>query len=273
MDRRLLAAALVLAACAPAEEAPPPPVEPQQATIVASEFAFSGPDTLAPGVTAVTFRNDGAQLHHMILAHLADGKTAADVQAFMASGDPGIPEWMSFHGAAGGVEPGNSSTAIIDLQAGTYLMLCFVADPADGVPHIEKGMMRELVVAGEPVGAPVPVADGEIRMHDFGFDNDTITAGSHLFHMVNDGPSLHEVDLVRLNDGATMEEYMAAVGPEASGPPPGTPMGGTGAISPGLANWWPVDLAPGTYLFICWVPNEEGVPHAMLGMVKQVVVQ
>jgi hypothetical protein len=273
MDRRLLAAALVLAACAPAEEAPPPPVEPQQATIVASEFAFAGPDTLAPGVTAVTFRNDGAQEHHMILARLADGKTAADLQAFMASSETGIPDWLSFHGAAGGLRTGGSSTAIIDLPAGNYLLLCFIADPTDGVPHIAKGMIRELVVAGEPVGAPAPVADATIRMHDFGFDNDTLAAGSHVLHVVNDGPSVHEVDLVRLDDGATMEEFMAAMAPGAAGPPPGTPMGGTGALSAGLANWWPVDLAPGTYLFICWVPNEEGVPHAMLGMVKQVVVQ
>jgi uncharacterized cupredoxin-like copper-binding protein len=273
MQRRLIAAALLVAACAPAEEAPPPPVEPQQAAFTASEFAFAGPDTLAPGVTSVTFRNDGSQLHHMILARLDDGKTAADFGAFMAENPTGIPDFVSWRGASGGVEPGGNSTSIIDLPAGTYLLLCFVADPADGTAHIEKGMMRELVVAGEPVGAPAPVADGEIRMKDFEFGHDSIAAGSHLFHVINDGPSIHEVDLVRLHDGATAESFLAAVAPGSVDPPPGTPMGGTGALSPGLSNWWPVDLSPGTYLFICWVPDAEGVPHAMLGMVKTVVVE
>ena len=38
-------------------------------------------------------------------------------------------------------------------------------------------------------------------------------------------------------------------------------------------NLFEVDLEPGTYSMICFMPDPSGTPHAMLGMVEVIVVE
>src|SRR5690606_12306046 len=62
-------------ACAPIDEAPEAPVAPQEVTFTATDFAYTGPDTIAPGMTRMTMVNDGPQGHHLILIRIDDGHT------------------------------------------------------------------------------------------------------------------------------------------------------------------------------------------------------
>ncbi len=39
-------------------------------------------------------------------------------------------------------------------------------------------------------------------------------------------------------------------------------------FSEGQANWYALDLEPGTYAMICFIPDPSGTPHVMLGMVE-----
>jgi len=51
------------------------------------------------------------------------------------------------------------------------------------------------------------------------------------------------------------------------GPPPFTGIGGVAPLSPGLTNYLLLDLTPGNYLTICFVPDAAtGMPHFMMGM-------
>jgi hypothetical protein len=261
---------LALAACAPKTEAP---LVPQAARYVATDFAFAGPDTLAPGLITVTFVNGGSQPHHMMLAKLDSGKTMADFGAFMQANPTKVPDFVTWHGAAGILLPQDSTTTTIDLSTGSYLALCFLQDPADGKMHADKGMVRPIVVTGTPHSAPVPSADTDLHAKDFAFTfPDTMTAGMHTIHFINDGPQPHEAQLVRLNDGVTAEQFMAAAG-NPTNPPPGTFLGGPGAYSQGLDAWWTVTLTPGNYLLLCFVPDPaDGMPHAMKGMIKPFTV-
>ena len=276
MSSRFAAVALVvLAACAPAaEEAPEVAVAtPQEVTFTATEFAFTGPDSIAPGMTKIEFVNNGQQPHHMILARINDGHTLQELHEFMAANPHAAPDFVTFYGAANVVSNGGRTGSTVDLPAGEYVAVCFIPDPADGKAHIEKGMMRALIVRGERHEAPAPVAVAQIRFSDFTFALPSMTPGTHTFHMVNDGPQPHEAQLIRLNDGVTMEQYMAAMAPGATAPPPGTDLGGSGAISQGIENWWTVTLEPGNYIVVCFVPDPaDGAPHAMKGMVQQFAV-
>lgn len=247
-------------------------VAPQQVTITATDFKFAAPDTIAPGMTVFTLVNSGAQEHHAILARIGDGKTMADVAAAIATPTGEIPEWLTFYGAASGIAPGGSTGAAVDLPAGHYVLLCFVPDPADGAAHLAKGMVRPLTVAGEPVVAAHPVADGEIQLKDFAFELPAMTAGTHTFRITNAGPGLHEVVLVKLAPGATAESYGASVAPGYAGPVQGTGVGGGGSISPGIEQWWTANLEAGDYLVTCFVPDAKGTPHMMLGMVQRFTV-
>jgi hypothetical protein len=52
-------------------------------------------------------------------------------------------------------------------------------------------------------------------------------------------------------------------------PPPADPFAGIQAMGPGGTGWFSMDLTPGTYVALCFVPDDEtGQPHAAMGMVK-----
>lgn len=266
--RRPLLALAFLAACAPAPDAPEA-TAPQAATFTATDFTFTGPDSLAPGITMFQVVNAGAQDHHLMLAQLDSGKTAQDVIDAFSASSSSVPAWMIWRGGASAVAPHDSTGAVTDLVEGRYVVLCFVPDPADGAPHFMKGMHKEIVVRGPRHEAQPPVADAEIRLSEFAFATPAMTAGTRTFAVVNDGKQVHELQLVRLNEGATVEALMASYAPGApAGPPPGVSVGGSGAISPGLTNYWTVTLPAGNYVLLCHVPDVDGAPHSVKGMVQ-----
>jgi len=277
MSRCFLPMLFVVAACAKTADAPPEPTAaatPAVVTFTATDFAFAGPDTIAPGMTEVRMVNSGAQEHHLILGRLDEGKTVNDVMEMMAKDPNAEPEWLTWEGGAGSVLGGDQSASVSDLAPGRYVAFCFIPDATDGMkPHAMKGMVKEIIVAGTPNTAPAPTVSGEIHLTDFAFSPTTLAAGTHTLKIVNDGKQTHEIAITRLEDGATAESFLAAFAPGAKGPPPGKPMGGNGAISPGKSNYLTVTLTPGTYLLLCFVPDpSDGKPHVMKGMVQTIVV-
>jgi hypothetical protein len=67
---------------------------------------------------------------------------------------------------------------------------------------------------------------------------------------------------------------LAFFGPEAPpGPPPISPAGGSAAQAPGTTSFVPLELAPGNYVMICFVPDAASAqPHFTLGMIKDFTV-
>jgi len=129
-------------------------------------------------------------------------------------------------------------------------------------------------------GAPTPNAKFDpttrvavVHAKDFAFDApDTVTAGWTTFHLVNDGPSLHHVSLVRIDSGKTVADFEAAM--KKPGPPPAwmVEAGGPNAPSPGGSIDASLNLAPGTYMIVCFVDIPDGVPHFMKGMTHPLTV-
>ena len=269
---------LLVAACSSsgdrraAESSSTPPVQPPVVTFTATDFAFAGPDTIAPGYTTIRMVNRGSQQHHLILARLDDGKTLDSLMAFMQKDPAGVPPFATWRGASNSVMAGDSSGATLDLPDGRYALLCFIPDAADGAPHLVKGMMRELIVAGTPTGAVAPTAGAELRIKDLGYTMPAWIAGTQTIRVINDGPQIHEAQLFRLEAGKTAKDYLATAVPGYKGPPAGAPVGGSGALSPGLDNYWTVTLAPGTYLLMCYVPSPDGTPHIIQGMIQEFTI-
>jgi hypothetical protein len=137
---------LLLAACARKDAPPPPPPSPQEVTFTATNFAFTGPDSIGPGVTSIRLVNNGTQNHHMILGRLAEGKTMQDLVTFTQANPAKAPDFVTWHGAAGGIAPQATNTVIADLAPGRDVAFCYLPDPADGQMHATKGMVQELTV-------------------------------------------------------------------------------------------------------------------------------
>ena len=106
-----------------------------------SSDRFVTPGTLAAKGT-VRVRNVSDTLHFMALMRVKKGTTDAQVQKYFASGAQGPPPFAQPGPGVGmGVlSPGRQARLTYDVPAGTYVMLCFVADDKTGMPHALMGM-------------------------------------------------------------------------------------------------------------------------------------
>lgn len=99
-----------------------------------------------------------------------------------------------------------------------------------------------------------------------------VEAGLASVTLKNEGQEPHHVQLARLNDGVSIEQFQTALaeGPEAFALV--TWAGGPAVIDAGGSQTVTIDLAPGTYLLLCFVPDHEGTPHMALGQLASMEV-
>lgn len=261
---------LVLAGCG----ATPAAVTIPQIVIKATDYAFDAPAQVNAGLISVRLENNGQELHHAQLARLQDGKTMADLQAAFAQGEQAAIALLEFVGGPSVLDPGKSQEVVLDLKAGNYVLLCFIAS-ADGVPHLAKGMVKPIqVVAAGQSGAQAPKADLSIVLKDFGFEMPTeVKAGKQNWEIKNAGPQLHEMVIFKLAPGKTMAD-IGAFFQSPAGPPPFEAVGGMQALSVGKSAWLSLDLQPGNYVALCNVPDPaSGKAHTELGMIMPFTVK
>ena len=236
----------------------------------ATDFAFEGPAEIESGMTTFVLTNEGETLHHLQLVKIPDGMTFEAFQAALAEMAPGSPPPAWFHGV-GGVNPppfDAPARATVMVEPGSYAVLCLVDTP-DRVPHVMKGMMQPLRVtpaAGAP--APLPEADLELTLVDYAFSfSEPPTESVRTIRVTNTASQDHEIVLVRLLPGKTMDD-LGAWAMTYEGPPPFDPVGGAPAISPGQSMNFDVELTPGAYAALCFIPDAtDGALHVVHGMV------
>jgi uncharacterized cupredoxin-like copper-binding protein len=236
-----------------------------------ASYSFTMSSTLHAGWTEFSLINADDEEHHAQLFRLNEGTTFDELVEAVASGDPaGGLELATPVGGTSLVAPGTSSqaNAVIDLEPGTYAVICLVPD-ADGNRHVAHGMAHELEVTGSDDSAPPPT-DDEVELLDYAFDLQDQIDGESTLEVTNSGNEPHEMVLAQLDDGASIDDVVAAV--QDGTPPPTTPVGGLQAIAPGSSVRLQLHLPPGRYVAICFVPSSEGSPHLTKGMIREVAI-
>jgi hypothetical protein len=276
LTRLPLAAAFLFAACSSNEQATvdsaasaAPAVN--TVNVVAADFTFTAPDTIPAGPTRFQITNTGMDFHHLIAVHIDSGHTVGELlQAMQTSEIP--PSWAHMMGGPIAPSPNGAATAtIVDLPAGNYALICVVPAAADGMPHVAKGMVKEMVVTpatGTPAAAAVP-STVTMTLNDYSFTTSApLTAGKHSIRVVNAAQQPHEVVFVRLAPGKTAQD-IAAFAMKPQGPPPGEVVGGAGTTE----NIVELDLTPGDYALLCFVPDaKDKKPHLEHGMIQQITI-
>ncbi|MCC7077076.1 MAG: hypothetical protein IT198_08120 [Acidimicrobiia bacterium] len=247
-------------------------------TIDAADFTFDLPETFTPGWTTITLENSGEEPHQANILKMNDGVTKEQIEAALA--DETGAALLSLVTPVGGpnnVVSGESQSVVVNLTEGDYVLLCFTAG-SDGVPHIAKGMVGYMTVTGEKRDTEPPASDGTITMSDFEFELPHDFAGKGTFEVKNDGPQVHELTLVKLESGKTMQDVEAFLGTPPgtapSGPPPFTDAGGISAMAADETAYVDLDLDSGDYVAICFVPDStSGQPHFAEGMIHEFTVE
>jgi hypothetical protein len=268
-------AAAAIAGCASAAAVSGPPAAAHVVDVSASEFRFAidTHGTVPAGLVELKLANIGTMDHEAILARLHQGVSLAQFEQALKSG-PAAFALVDFAGGAGAVAAHGRQVTFQALQGGRYVLLCLVSGP-DGVPHVMKGMIAELTVTGHLTPAQLAAArptahvDGAITAHDMTYTLPAVVSGHGLYRFTDtDHADTHELGIIRLNPGITAADVVAWV-KAPGGPPPFTSAGGFGATVPGGGGWVRLDLAPGHYAALCFVPDDAPphAPHAAMGMV------
>jgi uncharacterized cupredoxin-like copper-binding protein len=126
--------------------------------------------------------------------------------------------------------------------------------------------------ASAPSEASTPTSV-EIDAADYAFVMpDRIEGGVVSMRFRNTGKELHEFAFVRIGEGHTVDDALAALEKSGDDLPWLTDKAGPPLLTPGAEITITRRLEPGTYAFLCYFPDTEGVPHVQLGMARQFTV-
>ncbi len=288
-------ALIAAAACATDKEAAPPEsarAAPNVVHLSATEFAFEAPDTIPSGWTTFRLANKGTEILYGHVVQLDSGRTVQELvdayaEAIRTSGPR--PKWVTRFGGPGGTAPGDTSSVTQHLEPGEYVWICPIEDHT-GTPHFGKGEVKAFVVG--PANTAVagrgaaPEASMVIQLMDFSFAIDSpLVAGSHTVRVENAGVEPHDMVVMKLAPGRTIEDVRMWLNPElarrdAPGgePPPtfeslGTVAGGIAAIAPRMEAFFETNFTAGEYVLLCMATAPDGRSHIEHGMIRQVTVR
>ncbi len=233
------------------------------------------PAEIESGRYRVTATNETESFGSVTLVVLPEGMTLdeamADETAFYTATIPGSLS----------LDPGTTTEAVIDVLPGELAVVVgFWEGDADPPPQI-------ITVTGDAAAvesAQMPDAAVEATLIDFGFEMpETVAAGPGIWKVTNNGEQPHEMVVFQVPEGTTLEQIQAIAEADASGATPPAdapnpdefvPAGGVATMSSGQTVWTALDLEPGTYMALCYVPDmETGMPHMMLGMLAVFTVE
>ncbi len=253
---------------------------PEHLTIRAS--APHMPGQMPAGILELTLVNDTRAEADADVGRATPGATEAQINAADAAanahslqGFVRLTQLVTFIGGTNSVPPGSSETAILDLRTpGRYgLQVGNFQEPGTRLTFT--------VTPGAGQGATLPPADVVVRLKDMKFLGlpRHLPAGKLTLQVNNEGPSAHELLLVRLDPGKTQRDVLDVLRQAQGqiGPPPpwAHPGGGMDSISPHQSAEVRLDLARGYYVVVCFMPDvkKQGTPHVMEGMIGHFTVR
>jgi uncharacterized cupredoxin-like copper-binding protein len=165
------------------------------------------------------------------------------------------------------------------MAAGALVLLVGVVMGVAGCGSDDKsgsGSDTTTTVVAEPVVAAKPDREIQFVATDYAFAGPKTTeAGPVVMTLINNGRVEHQLGLFRMNAGveaSTVLGALAATHSLESTKPFGTWIAGPNGAAVGSRASVVTDLAAGKYIVACLIPAADGQPHALKGMLTQLVV-
>ncbi|SFZ94305.1 hypothetical protein SAMN05428642_10459 [Flaviramulus basaltis] len=253
---------------------------------------FKGPDTIPSGWNSIKYENKSNETHFLVFEKYPEGKTidstksqvfpvfdkgmdlinaGKNEEGFTAFNS--LPAWffqVAFNGGVGLVSPNEKAISTIQLNSGRYLIECYVKMP-NGKFHSVMGMCKEIIVsdASSGIEEPKPTLDINISSEKGIEFNPSIKSGKHIIRVNFLDQKLHEhflghdVNLVRLNETANLEEleswmnWATPKGLITPAPQGVTFLGGLQEMPSGHKGYFSVELKKGKYALVSEVPASK----------------
>ena len=268
---------ILLAGCLGLTAMADPPT-PTVVTVRALDFRFEAPASVPAGTVTFRLKNDGREAHHLWIVQLKDGKKPADfIEATKVWGSNlKMPPWAVDVGGPNSASPGERAEGTVTLEPGTYMLVCWVPS-SNGVIHVMRGMVQPLRVLARRGAAPEePTATTNLVLDDYSFTfSKPLSAGQQIVRVENRATTQsHEVVIARLLPGRTMLQAVLWLNGGQAGPSPVEAIGGASGLATGRQMYLNLDLKPGTYVLLCFIPDvKTGKPHSDHGMLKEIIIE
>jgi hypothetical protein len=237
------------------------------------------PAKVEGGAVELTLDNSGNQApHDAQIIRLADGHSYEEASPIINSNRPQeIPDWIQAYGGVGSTNPGETGTATLKLDEGHYVAV----DDAQGgpqSPHAEFDVSDENDADLPDTDATVTAAttDSGDPAHEYEWTDDGLKAGENTITFDSQGDeALHVLIAAPIKGDATIEDVAKEL--DSNGPPQSvdiTKAAQTSVIDGGLKQVTKINLQPGRYAFICFLPDrdEPDKPHFKQGLLKEVTI-
>jgi hypothetical protein len=244
------------------------------------DYSVTVPKEVEGGAVELTLNNGGNQAPHAAqLIRLGEGHTFQEALPIIDSNKPvPIPDWINGYGGVGPVQPGHSGTATVNLDEGHYVLQDDAQNGAKNPPYAEFDVK-------ETSNAELPETDAKVTAattgssdpaHEYEWKSEGLKPGQNEITFDSQGDeALHVLVAAPINGNATIEQ----VGQELDSNAPPRSIDSQNAaqtevIDGGKQEVTTLDLKPGRYAFICFLPDrdEPDKPHYKTGLLKEVTI-
>jgi hypothetical protein len=222
--------------------------------------SFTVPDSVEGGLVEVKLTNEGKAPHGVQLVRYTDGHSAAEALEEIESENEKTPDWLRAEGGIGGVGPGESGTATVNLDAGDFLI-------SDAAAFGEKPATAQLKVSdgdeGDLPSTPGEVIAEETGDDEYAWDISGLESGKNQITFDSQGEeALHLIIAAPLKGKVpSLSEIKKELG-EENGPPPSyldfENARSTAVIDGEKTQTTDFELKPGKYLFFCPLTDRDG---------------
>lgn len=252
----------------------------REVEVIGTEYSFTVPHELPAGRTAFRFRNRGKVTHELNIALLKRGVT---ISQFIDSAKADKPQMVMVEAPVGVLfaGPGKASAVTLstDLLPGRdYAVQCIFRDSAGAPKHLAMGMHAVIhIKAARPSSGTASAKRDTVVGVDYAYKYPRVVSpGHHSFVFRNEGKVRHEVSLLLLKKGATLDSALAIE--KSGGDMFSLVEGGDGLLHSRAGETalgaLEVDMLPGReYVIFCeFQDDEKSPPHFKLGMYGSIKV-
>jgi hypothetical protein len=266
----VISAAVPVAGCGDddeGDEAAQPRTVAIELTGSGKNLRFSVPKSVKGGVVRIRFTNSAKGEHGAQLGRVDAGHTPKEgLEAGGAWAERGrpLPPWVHLAGGVGTTPAGATSSATQELPAGQY----FVVD-------VDSDASASFKVTGDGE-AELPTPAARIDASEYTFDSAGLEAGRSQVLFDNKGREPHFAEGLRIKPGKTIADVRKFLREGEKGEQPILEEGrfSTAIADGGVRQAIELDLQPGKYALLCFVPDRKGgPPHVEKGMIAEAVVR
>jgi hypothetical protein len=228
------------------------------------------PSGVEAGVTQMKFTNGAQGTHSAQLVRYDQGH---DVQQALKAGNAWgnggkpLPAWLHLAGGFGTVKAGQSATATLKLDPGSYAVLDLEAKG--------KPVYGTFNATGKASGDQVPGAAATIRAAEYAFTTSGFKPGANEVEFEDQGKQPHMFAIAPIAAGKSIDD-VRSYAKNQKGPSPVEDSKAVDAavLDSGGKQTLTLNLKAGKYALLCFVPDRQGgPPHVVKGMVSELDVK